>query len=332
MLQYYDALTTDLTIVLTLVQAGDSSSVLTERFVAHFYACVTDLARRSAALTNKPARRGRPRGAVVAGQAGGGMTGLIPASTPRRPSVTRTQSSSAHSSTGGGSTHSADHDKHASTGSSVSGSGGSGGELSRRLATTRDTANTEDGYTSSHSSRHDSRDFGLPDSEQEDAAPEGSGEPFQDATGKGLMLEIMGLRSFSGEDHAEAGDAFRDVESGEETVTSPAPRGKGLSLRPVDAADNAAHGHSGRQVLSKRERLEQFCATPMRDPVVLPAQGSSDGGSGKAQKSIGPAAVTKAWAAVGRIDGGTGQLLGQVSELMPSMFQHAQGALINGLR
>lgn len=212
------------------------------------------------------------------------MNAVAVASTPRRPPRT-------------------DQDSKPATGVANS------AELSRRggssttgsvTSAVKDTS-PEDGYASSQSSRHDSRDFTF-------GEDEGEGEPGyeSDASARGLIMDMMGLRSPSADGWSPEGGeggtpddtVLRDVEAGQ-----PGRRG-------AQEDGQAAQGQGqGRAPTSRREWLEQFCSTPMRDPTNSPVTSS---GLSVPGRSLGPSAVTKAWAAVGRIDGGSGQLLGQV--------------------
>lgn len=278
--------------------------MLTERFVAHFHACVADLARRSAALTARPTRRAGAGGS----RSDGVGPGIVPGATPR---------GSSRAGGAAGSLSAASEHKQSAPASA-------GGEQSRSRRVVKDTSAVEDGYSSSHSSRQGGgKEFGLPSTEaQEDAVvDEGEGEVYDsDASGASKLLGVMGLRSFS-EDNwgaeidpdacvADGDDVFRDVESGEENgINSPSSPPSATSRRhPPRALKKGGHSSSQRQPQSRQERLAQFCATPMRDPVNQPSAASGGG----QRRTLGPAAITKAWAAVGRIDGGSGQLLGQV--------------------
>jgi hypothetical protein len=252
-------------------QAGDATSRLSERFIAHFYACLIDLARRASALTSRNVRR---RGGVAANAA-------AVASTPRRPS--RVLQS--------------EHDK------SNGGAAGST-ELSRRGGSANSSAGSvkdqpvDEGYTSSHSSRHDSKDF----------TRHGDGDESGDYDSDASSTDMMGMRAGDTWSNVEGespnGSALREMEGGQ-GGDSP-QRGAGSVQSPTQQMQAG----QGRAPTSRREWLEQFCSTPMRDPVAAP--GSAVAAAAAARQGLGPAAVTKAWAAVGRIDGGSGQLLGQV--------------------
>jgi hypothetical protein len=233
--------------------------------VAHFYACLTDLARRASALTSRNVRR----------RGGAALNSVAVASTPRRPSrVVQSE-----------------HDK-------SSGAAAGNAELSRRGNSANGSTGSvkdqpmEDGYASSQSSRHDSKDF------PRHCDGEESGDD-SDAS----STDMMGMRTgdtWSNVEGESPDGTAHDVEGGQ-GGDSP-QRGAGSVQSPTQQMQSG----QGRAPTSRREWLEQFCSTPMRDPVAAP------GSAAAARQGLGPAAVTKAWAAVGRIDGGSGQLLGQV--------------------
>jgi hypothetical protein len=152
----------------------------------------------------------------------------------------------------------------------------------------------DDGYTSSHSSRHDSKDF----------IRHGDGEDGGDYDSDASSTDMMGMRT---------GDTWSTVE-GENPDTRELEGGHSgdspqRGAASVQSPTQQMQAGEGRAPTSRREWLERFCSTPMRDPVA------TSGGAAAAFRhgqGVGPAAITKAWAAVGRIDGGSGQLLGQV--------------------
>lgn len=106
----------------------------------------------------------------------------------------------------------------------------------------------------------------------------------------------MGLASTSN-------DVWRDV--GEE---SDANQGDEESQ---SRGQHQGQGQGSGAPSSRKEWLEQFCATPLRDPT--PGASLSNASSGRPVAGASPVSPQlKAWAAVGRINGGSGQLLGQV--------------------
>eukprot|EP00428_Durinskia_dybowskii_P077740 CAMPEP_0170356300 /NCGR_PEP_ID=MMETSP0117_2-20130122/1100_1 /TAXON_ID=400756 /ORGANISM="Durinskia baltica, Strain CSIRO CS-38" /LENGTH=996 /DNA_ID=CAMNT_0010610391 /DNA_START=441 /DNA_END=3431 /DNA_ORIENTATION=- len=254
-----------------LEKAGYATESLSEAFVAHFYACVADIAKRSAIVTAGPARR-RPRSSIAA------MAPVLAlnASTPR-PRQNR--------GGGGGGFQQSDLDNKPIS---------AGGKDS--------VSALEDGYSSSHSSRHDAFN-----NEDEDDGFD------SDTSSRDIIINFMGMRASS----SDATDLDLDLD-----LEDPDQNGAASADSMNRGHRNLGHLLSGvRAPTSRKEWLEQFCATPMRD--VEPSLGSSNNsnssgrntgsGSGAAGsgKGLGPAPITKAWAAVGRIDGGSGQLLGQ---------------------
>ena len=188
-------------------------------------------------------------------------------------------------------------------------------ELSRRgsggSSAAKDAA-LEEGYSSSHSSRRDSKDLTAEDDEEgfgesEDAAQTGYDS---DTSARGAILDVLGgLQSTSNDTWTTVEQEGVDIEGG---VTRKYSGGEVRSPPGL--------GIHGRSPMSRREWLEQFCSTPMRDEAShLPSlEGNRDGSNiGLTHPPNSPLqvrnGVTKAWAAVGRIDGGSGQLLGQVS-------------------
>lgn len=245
-------------------EAGDVTKRLTEAFVAHFHACLSEVARRAsqtASAQGKHARR-KPR------------TALAPvASTPRRVVTHRP----------GGTTGSEDKNRRSNSFSANGSSAGNADPSQSPL---------EDGYSSHGSrSRHESKDYAFSDTE---------GDSGDEDSQRGLINDSMGLTSSSS-------DVWRDV--GEES----------------DQGDEESQGQGSQQTqggdgkpLSRKDWLEQFCATPLRD-FAPGSAGISSTGLTPSGKNVAPVAVSprlKAWAAVGRVNGGSGQLLGQVQYCM----------------
>lgn len=240
------------------------------------------------------------------------------ASTPRRVSH-RSGHSNSGASSGDGDTNAGPAGASSSVHSSASRRSTSGGNSTNNNA---GGDGLEDGY-SSHGSRQSSKDC-FNEDDIDDEADSGS-----DASGKGLMLDMMGLRTTSSDTSGALGG---DEESTTGTGGTLSPRPHPVSvLRHVSgagASGSAGADSSGLRVpTTRKEWLEQFCSTPMRDPVSAPAPVRSpsssssplpgEGGSlspagAVAQQTPAVSAIMKAWAAVGRIDGGSGQLLGQV--------------------
>lgn len=267
-------------ILFCFYQASDVTKRLSEPFIAHFHACLSDIARRASQTATQQKQqhqqqqqaRRRPRSA------------LAPvASTPRRVVTQRNNSSSI------------ELDKGTSSGS---GGGTRRGVSVSPAGTSANAPNTgesalEDGY-SSHGSRKESKDFSFhSDSEAEDG---------EDGAQQGLIGSDVGLDSSSNDvwrDHPGE-ESDHDEENNSNNNSNSAPE--------IPSALGRA--------TSRKEWLEQFCATPLRD--AAPASASSAGGLSlqtPSGKSVAPVVVSpqlKAWAAVGRVNGGSGQLLGQV--------------------
>jgi len=242
-------------------ESGDVTKRLSEAFVAHFHACLAEVARK--ASQPKAARR-RPRSA------------LAPvASTPRRAVTHRP----------GGTTGSEDKNRRSITstsGAAAQGGAGSSSNLDAQSGT------LEEGYSSHGSrSRHESKDFPFSDAE---------GDSGDEGSQKGLINDAIGLTSSSN-------DVWRDVDGeSDQGDEDSAQQGQG---------QHSQQGQGG--ALSKKEWLEQFCATPLRDPAPGSAAATTSGMT-PSGRHVAPAMVSpqlKAWAAVGRVNGGSGQLLGQ---------------------
>eukprot|EP00598_Pedospumella_elongata_P005315 CAMPEP_0184979772 /NCGR_PEP_ID=MMETSP1098-20130426/9913_1 /TAXON_ID=89044 /ORGANISM="Spumella elongata, Strain CCAP 955/1" /LENGTH=960 /DNA_ID=CAMNT_0027503105 /DNA_START=470 /DNA_END=3352 /DNA_ORIENTATION=- len=241
-------------------EANDVTKRLTEPFIAHFHACLSEIARRASQTQLKEQQRRRPRSALAP----------VNASTPRR--VThRPGSTDEKRARGGGSS------------SNAQSSSNNGDNAQSPMS-------AEDGYSSSHgsrpASRHESKDFTF-SSDTEGGGGDSDGED----AGKKLIHEVMGLASSSN-------DIWRDV--GEE---SDAGQGD-------EESQSQGQGQAQGAPSSRKEWLEQFCATPLRDPAPGAITSNANSGrTGSSASSVSP--QLKAWAAVGRINGGSGQLLGQ---------------------
>lgn len=135
-------------------------------------------------------------------------------------------------------------------------------------------------------------------------------------------MDMMGIRSTSNDNWSlDQHGMETEPTTLEDVENSGAKRGT-ISPRPVLRQNSATGGNAAadsalRVPTSRKEWLEQFCSTQMRDPAGGPggAGGPQSPQNNKALLAPAVSPAMKAWAAVGRIDGGSGQLLGQVREV-----------------